>query len=161
MYELLARMQGATREDAEHLRLKLEADYAPNQVLREGAAELATGIIAGLAGASTSGRLESWELLAVLAAGAVPPTAADPDVVAAAQGALIEAVPFVSARVASPQSKESDYLAVDVLDAVSVFGKGAVRSQIIRALRAFAERGEREAARVQVVLEGLGPDPGS
>lgn len=155
MVDELERMQGAlSPEDAERFRLRLERRYAPNQVLSEGSAELAEAIVAGMARATEAGRLESWELLAQLAVGAVPPTSAPPDVVAAGQDALRAAVPFMTGRLAESSGGAVESLIIDVLDAVLDYA-GPQRAQILDALTRFAARGDREAGRVQIILDDV------
>ncbi|ONH28397.1 hypothetical protein [Pseudofrankia asymbiotica] len=159
MEDLIARMQRArSAGEAGRLRLLLEARFLPNQVLQSGAAILVERVVDGLLTASGAGVRESWELLSQLAAGASPPTFADPAVVEATQDALRDVISAVSARVDSPVERAVDFLAVDVLDAVLTFVTGSARAEAIGAIWRFAARGDRERRRGRLILEDIGPD---
>lgn len=153
MEELIAQMQhAASAAEAERIRLSLEAQFLPNQVLQRGAATMVNRIVDGLSDGSAAGVLESWELLAQLAAGASPPTSAAPDIVEATQGALRDAVPAVIARVGSSEVQSVDFLALDVLDAALAFLRHRDREAAIAAIRRFAARGAREERRAHLIL---------
>ncbi|MGW8566199.1 hypothetical protein [Isoptericola sp. NPDC055881] len=159
MKEAVRRMQRTlSLDEAESVRLDLEARYVPNQVVKPGAGELVAELVAGVPVASEAGTNESWELLAQLAAGAVPPTSArveDVDRVRAEFSAVIDAAAVcLGSALASP----TDYLVVDVLDAAIEFLNEPQRKVALDALREFAGRGEREQRRVQVIISGIQGD---
>src|SRR5262245_37756878 len=123
-------MQSAgSMQESDRLRLLLEDRYAPNRVLQRGAEVLIGCVIKGLPTASADGIIESWELLAHLAAGAVPPTAADPAVVEATQNALKDALPVASEWAGSATERSAAFHALDVVDAALEFVSGPARAE--------------------------------
>lgn len=151
-YPVRLMQTAATPAEAERVRWRLERVLLPNQVLRPGATELVGLLAAGLGTATAAGDLESWELLAQLAAGACPPTAADDRTVTETQRALEAVVPFAAEQVGGPERHASDHLAVDVLDAFLTFGAPPLTDLATTALRTYGARGADELRRVRIVL---------
>ena len=155
MAALVLRMQSANnRDDADHLRAALERTYLPNQVLREGAGDLARLVLGGLRDASEYGMIESWELLGQLAAGASSaPTAAETAVIDDVRAALPRAAELATERLSDSGSEGYDYLAVDVLDAMLSFADEHAQVAYLTALKKFAQRGIRESQAVGVIFK--------
>ena len=149
----LDRLLGATTpSEAETLRLELESAFAPHQVLQGGAGSLVRRFVAEIPHASSAVVRELWELLAQLAAGVAGPSAATSGAVAETRVALRESIPVVAQHLVSSGSGASDFLAVDVLDAVYDHLDHASQMEVGEALTCFAARGDREARRARLVL---------
>jgi len=126
-----------------------------HQVLRGDVASFVRRLIGGLPEATPLGVSETWELLGQIAAGAVPPTAADMNVVLDAQKDLVDVVLQVLAGITDGVDRESVFLAVDVIDSILEFGRPTMHRAVQEALQSFGGRGEDEMRRAQVTLSDL------
>ena len=138
--------------EAEKSRWDLEYTFAPNQVLKPGAASLIRRLIEGLPDSTAAGATATWELLAHLAPGACEPTAADLQVVAQARETLLSVVPIAASWLSKSTAQQDDYLVVDVLDACLEFVDEPHRTLAIRALSQFAAQGPSQLARVKIIF---------
>lgn len=151
--QVVSQMQQASSDsEAERARWLLEAELLPNQVIMPGCALAVAYAFAGLPRSSRRGELESWEFLSQAAAGASGQTAASASEVEGVRVEVLRNLRVAVDRVSSSGSTVSDFLAVDLLDAVLTFADPELRHEMLLGLEAFSRRGPREAARVDAVV---------
>lgn len=154
--DLIDQMQAAeTASDADRIRLALEAEFVPNQVLQGDVVSLVRHVAEGLPRASAPGRLESWGLLAQIAASAVPPTAADRVLVSTVQEELFRIVPLVIEVIRDPSDRGSAIFGIDIIDSLLEIGSLEFRKNAYEILIEFSRRGDSEARMVQPILADL------
>ncbi len=150
---VVSQMQlAASDSEAERARCLLEAEMLPNQVIMPGCALAVAYAFAELPRSSRPGELESWEFLSQAAAGASGHTAASTSEVESVRAEILRNLRVAIDKVSGSGSTVSDFLAVDLLDAVLTFADPELRHETLSGLEVFSRRGPREAARVDVVI---------
>ncbi|WP_127843511.1 hypothetical protein [Acidipropionibacterium jensenii] len=156
IHEMVRRMQTGSRKEADVRRYQIETQYVPNQVLKSGSIGLVSEILDGMDSATEWGQDESWELLGQLAAGTIPPTAADSAIVGGVRAALTDGIlPLSEKRISDSLEKSYDYTCLEVLEILYEHSSDKEKRGITESFLKFAKRGAVQSSQVAATMERL------